>query len=359
MKMVYLADWDYTYRKAQEGDSMDWNRLDYFLRASASNSLLVWGSTSICPVYIDDHKFDCIKKFNPDIIVVIEGSIPHRSIFYDAFFRTFAGKIPIAILVDDYFHFEYITTSAFFPLIDAMIFTTRHTKYAIEFKKYKIVKTLTSYINNDIFQDRKLPKKYDILLYGTYDVYLEKSTYGPPIYDYFREYGIESPPFEYDFYKFRTRLFRLIKNTPRYNVYHIEKSALGGNKCPVRTVQLSNLINQSYLAVATSSIIDKMMTKYWEILASGTIILGSIPSDYRTELKPWTIEVTDHMSDEQILSIIDEALADKKRLELLGHTASGNTISLYGNKNIACYNNFASDLVDIVNEIHNKSSANT
>jgi len=350
MKIVYLADWEYTYKRGIEGDSTDWDRLRYFCRASEPNSLLIWGSTIISPVYKDDPKFDIIKQFNPDIIVIIEGSIPHRSVFYDAFFNTFTGKIPIAILLEDYFHFKYIMTSGFFPLIDAMIFATRHTKYALEFKKYKIVKALSPYINNDFFRDWNLPKKYDILLYGSYNSCMKEQNYSPPIYDYFIEHGIDPPPPEYDFYKFRTRLFNLIKNTPRYNVYHIDGLTHGGNKCSIRTIDLSRLINQSYLSVATPSIADKLMTKYWEILASGTVVLGSLPSDYKTELQPWTINVTDYMTDEQILSAIDTALTDKKKLELLGKQASENIIRLYGNNNITCYNTFKANLTEIIDE---------
>lgn len=350
MKIVYLADWEYTYKRGIEGDATDWNRLQYFCQYGGSDFLLMWGSTRIGHVYKDDDRFNCIKQFNPDIIVIIEGSIPHRSPFYDAFFQTFAGKVPLVSLIDDYFHFKYITTSAFFPLIDAIIFTTRHSKYTLEFKKYKIVKALTPHINNDFFQNWKLSKKYDIVLYGSYNSPMKEENYSPPVHDYFNERGL-TPPSEYDFYKFRTRLFRLIKNTPRYNVHHIETPIYGGNNCPIRTVQLSNLINQAYLAVATPSIIDKAMNKYWEILASGTIVLGSIPSDYRAELQPWTIEVTDYMSDEQILLIIDEALIDKKRIELLGHTASENIIRLYGNNNRTCYNTLESHLIDIVDKL--------
>ena len=56
------------------------------------------------------------------------------------------------------------------------------------------------------------------------------------------------------------------------------------------------------------------MAKYFEIPASYSAILGDIPSDYEDLFKGNIVEVTEWMSDEDILNIIDKALSDKEKL---------------------------------------------
>ena len=56
------------------------------------------------------------------------------------------------------------------------------------------------------------------------------------------------------------------------------------------------------------------MAKYLEIAGSYSGILGNIPSDYEDLFKNNIIEVTEWMSDEEILNIIDNALKDKQKL---------------------------------------------
>ena len=54
------------------------------------------------------------------------------------------------------------------------------------------------------------------------------------------------------------------------------------------------------------------MAKYFEIAASYSGILGNIPSDYNDLFKNNIVEVTEWMTDEEILFTIDEALKNKK-----------------------------------------------
>ena len=54
--------------------------------------------------------------------------------------------------------------------------------------------------------------------------------------------------------------------------------------------------------------------KYFEISASYSAILGNIPTDYEDLFKHNIVEVTEWMTDEEILNIIDKALEDKEKL---------------------------------------------
>ena len=57
------------------------------------------------------------------------------------------------------------------------------------------------------------------------------------------------------------------------------------------------------------------MAKYLEIAGSYSGILGNIPSDYEDLFKNNIVEVTEWMSDEEILNIIDKSLEDKQKLQ--------------------------------------------
>ena len=84
---------------------------------------------------------------------------------------------------------------------------------------------------------------------------------------------------------------------------------------PIANKNLSQLINMSWLTMSTSSRADIPMAKYFEIGGSYSGILGNIPSDYLDLFKNNIVEVTEWMTDEEILSTIDKALEDKKKLQ--------------------------------------------
>ena len=75
------------------------------------------------------------------------------------------------------------------------------------------------------------------------------------------------------------------------------------------------LINQSYLTVACPSIADVMMHKFMEISASKSVILGKYPSDYKDLFEGNIVELDEFMDEDQIVQIIENALADKVKLE--------------------------------------------
>lgn len=113
------------------------------------------------------------------------------------------------------------------------------------------------------------------------------------------------------FYSVRERLLKLLnKHNKRYNFKLCpEKGDYANNE------ELSKLINQSYLTIVCSTIADVMVFKHLEIPASKSVILGSYPSDYKDLFDGNIIEIDEFMSDDEILSIIDNALQNKVKLE--------------------------------------------
>ena len=77
---------------------------------------------------------------------------------------------------------------------------------------------------------------------------------------------------------------------------------------------MSKLINESWLTLSCSTRADIPMSKYFEISASYSGILGDIPSDYYELFKDNIVYISEWMNEDEILSIIDNALSDKKKL---------------------------------------------
>jgi len=356
MKVLYVPEWYYVTYRRENGNSIDYDRLTYL--ANTPDTMTLYNRINLVPGQPAFNEFlEAIKSFSPDIIVIIESCYPVRTWTYDGLFVIAKEKrIPVILFIDDYFYTNRIKQSYYYPKIDGIYLTTRHAKCLAEFKKDKPTRELRfPYINTTLFCDWGLPKKYDILLYGMcFGPKLSKDQHNTCTDDYFNSRGIFPYPDEYDFYPLRKRLFNLLLTQTRFTVCHIPQTPQGGNNCPIRTSELSKLINQSYLTVATPSIIGKAMTKYWEILASGSIVLGEVPVDYQDELSNWVVKVDIDMSDDQILDIIANQLKDKDRLKEHGKTASNVITTLYGNNSPLPRESFYQNLHDLKNELDNK-----
>jgi hypothetical protein len=121
-------------------------------------------------------------------------------------------------------------------------------------------------------------------------------------------------PNKHDFYPLRKKLEQLlIKNKNKYRLCVLPNACIFN--ASVANEDLSKLINQSWLTMSTSSRADIPMSKYFEIGASYSGILGNIPSDYNDLFKNNIVEVTEWMTDDEILSTIDKALEDKQKLQ--------------------------------------------
>ena len=121
-------------------------------------------------------------------------------------------------------------------------------------------------------------------------------------------------PNKHNFYPLRVRIEQLLlQHRDKYRLYIVPNASIFN--APVANENLSKLINQSWLTMSTSSRADIPMAKYFEIGASYSGILSNIPSDYNDLFKNNIVEVTEWMSDEEILSTIDKALEDKQKLQ--------------------------------------------
>lgn len=357
MKVLYVPEWYYVTYRNEHGNTLDFDRLNYL--ADYPDTMILYNNISISP--LDGHQFsdflNTIKSFDPDIIVIVDSCCPLKVWAWDGLFAIAKERsIPVVLFSDDYFYTNRIKQSYYYPKLNGIYLTTRHSKCLVEFKKDKPTRELLyPYINTNFFHNWEMPKKYDILLYGmAYGSKIFKDQHNVCTNEYFDSRGISPYPDEYDFYPLRKRLFDLLMTQTRFNVHHIPQTPQGGNNCPVRTSELSKLINQSYLTVATPSIMGKAMTKYWEILASGSIILGEVPVDYKPELSDWIVKVNIDMTDEQILDIIDDQLSDRLRLKEAGEKASKLVCTMYGCDSSLSREYFYKNLHELKDEISNK-----
>tara|TARA_Y100001980_G_C14331584_1_gene148762 strand:+ start:20 stop:559 length:540 start_codon:yes stop_codon:yes gene_type:complete len=120
----------------------------------------------------------------------------------------------------------------------------------------------------------------------------------------------------YNFYPLRVKIENLLlKHKDRYKTYILSPACIMNSV--VANEDLSKLINQSWLTLSCCTRADIPMSKYFEIAASYSGILGNIPSDYNDLFKNNIIEVTEWMTDEEILSTIDKALEDKQKLQTM------------------------------------------
>jgi hypothetical protein len=113
-------------------------------------------------------------------------------------------------------------------------------------------------------------------------------------------------------YPLRNRLYRLFsKNMHLFKIKLIpstKKDRIGGK-------DLQLLISQSWLSIATKSIQNDLLAKYYEIPMYGSVLCGDYP-DIETEqnIKQNMIYIDNSMSDVEILNIIKLALDDKEKL---------------------------------------------
>lgn len=156
-------------------------------------------------------------------------------------------------------------------------------------KYFKNISKFGYYMNNNIFKDWKLEKKYDILFYGNIN---NKS------------------------YPFRNRLYYLIQKIKDLNVKIIPYSArLRKQKKLLSGMELSKLINQSWITISTKATIDALLQKYYEIGFSKSVICGDYPDLEKDIVIKKNMILIDHtMTDKEILEKIKNSLNNKDKL---------------------------------------------
>jgi hypothetical protein len=144
------------------------------------------------------------------------------------------------------------------------------------------VSLLPHHINTAIFSDWGLERTIDVLLYG----------------------NIDRP-----YYTFRRRLLSLVEHRlpnvtriahPTYHRFDPERCGEG----------LARLLNQSRIAVATSTDDDYLVAKFFEISACATVLAGSMATQGEPIWGGSYIRLDESMSDEEIVGGLKDALSD-------------------------------------------------
>ena len=265
-------------------------------------------------------------------------------------------NIPIYLFLDDTYYISSITARCKYTQnVNGFIFWYKNElinkSYEIKYPNKKILNFSSRFVNTNIYQDYNLPKKYDILLYGTRNFnYNYKNEKIITIQNWIKKYeSINNTVInnKINFYPLRQKLENILNNIKnKYNILILPE----GTYCNSNIVneELSKLINQSYLTIACSSIADVLLHKHLEISASKSVILGSYPSEYKDLFDGNIIEVSEFMPDDEILSIIDNALANKKDLELKADRLYKKVRSEHNlNNSIKCFSKIINNILNI------------
>jgi len=262
-----------------------------------------------------------INELKPKLIIVFEINCFQQQT--KKFNFIFNLNIPIYLFLDDTYYISSLTANCeYTKLVNGFIFWYKNDmikkSYEIKYPLKNIMNISSRYVNIDIYKDYKLPKIYDILLYGTRNFSFDyKNEELIPIQQWISKYENINNVIINDkinFYPLRNKLENILKNNlHKYNIKILDESTI--IRAKIANEKLSRLINQSYLTIACSSIADVLLHKHMEISASNSVILGSYPSDYKDLFDGNIVEVNEFMSDDEILAIIDNALQNKVKLE--------------------------------------------
>ena len=229
-------------------------------------------------------------------------------------------NIPIFISSLDLFYFNHCINCQYIIKSNGILHFGHSKKLLNSYKKKFPNKIIDSFkgrfINSSRFKDYKQKKIYDILIYGTrhFQNVIEKHIADQEYKQKWENYHKKILSNRYNFYPLRTRLENLLnKNSHKYKLRIIKQACI--YDAPIANEDLSKLINQSWLTLSTCTRADIPMAKYFEIAGSYSGILGNIPTDYQDLFKENIIEVTEWMTDEEILSTIDKILEDKQKLQ--------------------------------------------
>ena len=143
------------------------------------------------------------------------------------------------------------------------------------------------HVDTNIFKDYGLSKTYDVIIYGR-----TLSTA----------------------YSFRQRMAQLLIESGRFRVLKIEldQELYDEEHCGAG---LARKINQSWLGLATVSTFDYLVGRYFEIPACRSVVLGDMNDQGRAIFGSRYVHVDEQMTDAQILSVVESALANREWLQ--------------------------------------------
>ena len=273
-------------------------------------------------IYTDQNARNLTTRYQqPDIIIFLDTD---KLRFAKNYSFLFDLNIPIFACSLDLFYFHNCINCPWIKKCAGLLHFGHASKLLSSYKQHfpnKVIKSFKGrFVHSYRYKNYNLPKKYDILIYGSRG---SKTTGLNNIeehnadQEYKKKWEIHHKkklPNKHNFYPLRVRIEQLLlQHRDKYRLYIVPNACIFN--APVANENLSKLINQSWLTMTTSSRADIPMAKYFEIGASYSGILGNIPSDYYDLFKNNIVEVTEWMSDEEILSTIDKALEDKQKLQ--------------------------------------------
>jgi hypothetical protein len=312
--IVFLAD-EYHYKKWTLKSYYD--LLTYIRDHNTKYKVHVfWSDDTAQNVYVK------ILELNPKFIFIFDtDTIQGHMLKFDFIFYMNIPKIlcSLDMFYPSRFYFDpnikYLDGLLHFSKNDAIV-----KSYSRLFPNKYIGSIDSRFINVNKFKDYKLEKKYDILLYGTRNYYYNYKTEPlDSIQNWIKKYESNTNTLitnsdKINFYYLRSKLENiLLKNSNKYNLKFLPEKLIYGPM--IANEELSQLINESHITIACSTIADIMMHKYLEIGASKSVILGNIPTDYKNLFENNILEVNEYMTEEEILKIIDDGLANKNKLE--------------------------------------------
>lgn len=266
-----------------------------------------------------------VRAINPELIVIFE--INNFQPATKHFDFVFSLGIPIYFFMDDTYYINRNTSVCeYTQKVDGIILWYKNEKakrsYQRAFPKKKILNVSSRFVNTNTYKDWGLPKKYDILLYGSRIYHYEyKREPNEAIQDYIKQYETQTNTIvdndtKVSFYPLRCKMLSVLsKIDSKYNVRIVPEGCYDSR---VANEELSKLINESHLTITCSSIADVLLHKYLEISASKSVILGDVPSDYHDLFHDKVVNINSFMSDDEIIQIIDNALKDKTNLTQKG-----------------------------------------
>ena len=279
-------------------------------------------NNEISVVYTTDYKNYNKAWFtnkNPDIVVFLDTDTLR---FANLFSYVFELNCKIYASSLDLFYFNNCINCPWIKKCNGLLHFGHATKLLTSYKEQfpeKIIRTFKGrFVNSDKYKNYNQKKIYDILIYGTrkYENYIERHKADQDYKLKWEKYYKKNLPVKkkHNFYPLRVKIENLLlKHKDKYNLRILKNSSIMNST--IANEDLSKLINQSWITMATSSRADIPMSKFFEIGASYSGIIGNIPSDYNDLFKNNILEVTEWMTDEEILSTIDKALEDKQKLQ--------------------------------------------
>lgn len=281
--IVVIANWDGFKNRP---DKLDYNFFDYLKNQPNSNVILCENDTDIIKKTVKNNDIIIVFTCKPNI-----KEYTNKKIFwiYDLMctckYDCDASESKCGF---NTFNYSYIAEQKFDNVWYK--YETPITKnLSLSYPNINFYKFPHMIFDRQFHKDYNLEKKYDILFYGA--VY-------PSVYP------------------FRHRLYHLLqKNSDKFNIKFLPYTKRRSEKMTTG-LELNKLISQSWLTCATSAISNCLLAKYFEIGLCGSVILGDYP-EYEDEqnIKQNIIHITRHMSDNEILDIIKNALKNKEALK--------------------------------------------